>query len=203
MKRKVPRLHAVTDDAVAALATLDDLARLIARPDVALHARAPSAAGRVHFALASVITKAAHDRGAVAMVNDRVDLARMAGADGVHLPERSLPIEAVRPLLSPGMLVGCSVHSADDARRAVDLGADYVFLGPIWETPSHQGRPPLGLHALRGLDAIRVVAIGGVTAERARECREAGAWGVAAISALWRSRDPAAATAEMLISLSE
>ena len=102
-----------------------------------------------HFALA---------QGAVVMVNDRLEIAVMVRAGGVHLPERGLPVDTVAPLLPPDMLIGCSVHSADDARRATDQGADYVFLGPIWETPSHKGRPPLGVKALGASGGGCVVA---------------------------------------------
>ncbi|MSR06730.1 MAG: thiamine phosphate synthase [Gemmatimonadetes bacterium] len=196
----LPRLHAVTDNAVAVLPNLADIARLIARPGVALHARAPGADGSRHFALASSLIAAAHDRGALAIVNDRVDVARAAGADGVHLPGQGLPPDAARKLAPPGWLIGCSTHSPDDARRAFDLGADYVFLGPIWETASHAGRTGLGPRVLRGL-GHPVIAIGGVTPQRVRECVDAGAWGVAAVSALWLARDPSAAAAEMLICL--
>jgi thiamine-phosphate diphosphorylase len=197
---EVPRLHAVTDDAIAARPDAESLARAIARPGTAVHARAPGLEGRAHLEFATRIIAAARAGGAVGVVNDRVDVARATGAHAVHLPAHGLPVDAVRPLV-PGLLVGGSVHSADGARRAADLGADYVFLGPIWETPSHPGRGALGPAVLRGLDAIRVIAIGGVTPERAGEARDAGAWGVAAISALWRAPDPAAAVARMLVSL--
>jgi thiamine-phosphate pyrophosphorylase len=200
MTKAVPRLHAVTDDAIAALPNLESLARAIARPGVALHARAPNAEGRTHFELATLLTRVAQGGAGLVIVNDRLDVAGAVRAGGIHLPERGLPIDAVRPLLSPRMLLGCSVHSADDARRAADGGADYVFLGPIWETPTHQDRPALGTKALHGLP-IPVIAIGGITPERVRACRDAGAWGVAAVSALWRARDPSAATAEMLVCL--
>lgn len=199
MKAAVPRLHAVTDDAIAALPNLESLVLAIARPGVAIHARAPNAEGRAHFELAQRLVRTA--QGAVVIVNDRLETAVMVRAGGVHLPERGLPVDAVPVLLPPDMLIGCSVHSADDARRATDQGADYVFLGPIWETPSHHGRPPLGVNALTGLGSARVVAIGGITPDRVRACRDAGAWGVAAVSALWGAEDPASVTGEMLISL--
>jgi thiamine-phosphate pyrophosphorylase len=203
MTREVPRLHAVTDDRVAALPNLTRLALAIARPGVALHARAPTATGLRHFELATLVTHAARDRRACAMVNDRFDVARAVGADGVHLPERSLPVKAVRALVGDDFLIGRSVHRADDVRRAADNGADYVFLGPIWETLTHKGRAALGVGALKGLGSIRVVAIGGVTPERVRACRDAGAWGVAAVSALWHADDPSAVAAEMLVSLGQ
>jgi len=134
------------------------------------------------------------------LVNDRLDVARIGGADGLHLPENGLPVRVARELLGDHQLLGRSVHRPEDARRAVDDGADYVFLGPIWPTASHPERPPLGLKSLEGLGRLPVIAIGGITPERARECREAGAWGIAAISALWHARDPAATARAMLLS---
>ncbi len=200
MTPPVPRLHAVTDDAVAAGAGLEAAARAIARPGIALHARAPRAGGRRQFDLATQLAALARAGGAAIQVNDRLDIARAVGA-GIHLPALGLPVRTVRALVGGDVLLGCSVHSADDARRAADAGADYVFLGPIWETASHPGRRGLGPAALRGLAPVRVIAIGGVTADRVAACRAAGAWGVAAVRALWHSADPAAAAEAMLVSL--
>src|SRR5205814_1951713 len=144
-----------------------------------------------------------HAGKAAVIVNDRVDIARIAGCAGAHLPSSGIPISAARGVLAADQLVGRSTHSADEARRALDEGADYVFIGPIWSTPSHPGAPALGPGALRELHSLPVIAIGGVTPERARECRDAGAWGVAAISALWRAADPAAVARAMLLSFEE
>jgi thiamine-phosphate pyrophosphorylase len=141
-------------------------------------------------------------KGAV-FVNDRVDIARITNATGAHLPADGLPIRAARALLAPDQLLGRSVHSFAEAREALGEGADYVFLGPIWETGSHPGRHGLGIGAFEGLESLPVIAIGGVTVERARLCRDAGAWGVAAISALWRAPDPAATARAMLLSFGE
>ena len=93
-----------------------------------------------------------------------------------------------------------SVHSIDEARVAVGEGADFLVVGSIYETPSHPGRTGVGTGLLR--EAARlgrpVIAIGGITAERVPELKAAGAYGVAAIRALWQADDPAAATLSML-----
>jgi thiamine-phosphate pyrophosphorylase len=201
VKPAVSRLHAVTDQSIATLPKLESLARSLAiSPSVTLHARIPHADGRLIHNLVSQFQRAAAPTGAAVFVNDRVDIARMANATGAHLPGDGLPIKPARALLTSDQLLGRSVHASDDARRALDEGADYVFLGPIWETTSHPGRRALGLGVLEGLESLPVIAIGGVTVERARQCHEAGVWGVAAISALWRSPDPAAAARAMLLS---
>jgi thiamine-phosphate pyrophosphorylase len=134
------------------------------------------------------------------LVNDRVDVARIADTRGVHLPSDGLPTRDAKALLEPHHLLGRSTHTPDEARRATDEGADYVFLGPVWETPSHPGRAGLGPGVFHALRSLRVIAIGGVTPARAAQCRDAGAWGVAAISSLWNSPDPAAAVRAMLLS---
>jgi thiamine-phosphate diphosphorylase len=117
------------------------------------------------------------------LVSSRVDLALATGAAGVHLPENDLPVAAARALLGGGLL-GRSVHSVAAARQAAAEGADYLLFGPVFETASHPGRPARGLAALEEVAAavpVPVLAIGGIDAERARACREAGAAGFAAI----------------------
>jgi thiamine-phosphate pyrophosphorylase len=104
-------------------------------------------------------------------------------------------------MLGPDVLIGRSTHSASEAREAHAAGADYVFLGPIWPTASHPDRAPLGVDVIAAAVPARIVAIGGVTPARTAQCREAGAWGVAAISALWGVEDSGAAAARFLVSL--
>lgn len=126
------------------------------------------------------------------IVNDRVDLMMALNLDGVHLRSDSLPPRSVRRLIGRGGLIGVSTHSVEDVRRANQGGADYVVFGPIFETPSK--RPfglPLGLNLLADVchqSSIPVIAIGGITRERVRPVRRAGAHGVAVIGALL-SRD--------------
>jgi thiamine-phosphate pyrophosphorylase len=123
------------------------------------------------------------------LVNDRADVAWAAGAAGVHLGERSLPIPTlVNVLRGPArtdFLVGASCHSLGAALRAAGEGADYLFFGPIFATPSKAGfGPPQGLPKLAEICravSIPVIAIGGITLENAAACAAAGAAGIAAI----------------------
>ena len=117
------------------------------------------------------------------VVSSRCDIALAAGAAGVNLPESDIPVEAARSLMGE-RLVGRSVHSLDAALRAEGDGADFVIFGPVWASASHPDSLPVGIEALAEVAhalKIPVLAIGGVTEDRAPECRNAGAAGYAAI----------------------
>lgn len=198
MTAAFPVLHAVTDDRVLALPDLLDRAAALATgPQIAIHVRGTADGDRL-LRVATRLGAVTRARGARLFVNDRVDVATLVGADGVHLPAGGLPARSARALLGERW-IGRSAHSATEARAAVADGADYAMLGPIWQTASHPDREALGLEAIRGL-RDPVVAIGGITAERAGECRAAGACGVAALSALWNADDPGAAVRRFLVS---
>lgn len=121
------------------------------------------------------------------LVNDRADVARAAGADGVHLTARSLPAAVVRDICGPEFLIGVSTHSLGEAQAARAGGADFVVFGPVFETESKRTfGPPQGLAKLREvtreLDDFPVLAIGGITLDNIPECLKAGASGIAGIS---------------------
>jgi thiamine-phosphate pyrophosphorylase len=121
------------------------------------------------------------------VLNDRLDVALTIGAQGVHLGGQSMPAEEVRTAVTPDFWIGASCHSAEDVRAAEEAGADYALLGPIFETPSKRiYGPPLGLGVLeRAAQCVRrmpVLALGGITVERAAECTAAGAAGIAGIT---------------------
>ena len=154
--------------------------------------------GRPLLALAERLRAATARTGALLFVNDRIDVALAAGADGVQLGTGSVPVEVARRLLPPGALVGVSTHAPGEAATAADFG----LFGPVWETPSKagaQGAARLG-DAVRAA-AIPVLAIGGVTAERVPAVRAAGAAGVAVIRAILAAPDPGAATRALLAAL--
>ncbi len=120
------------------------------------------------------------------VVNDRLDVALAAGAQGVHLGGESAPPEVVRARFPKPRLMGVSCHSLEEARVAEKAGADYILLAPIFSPFSKvASRSPLGLEGLREVCSkitTPVLALGGITLERICACREAGASGVAAIS---------------------
>ncbi len=132
-------------------------------------------------------------RGAHLFINDRLDLALTLGGVGVHLRSNSLPVAVTRRLLGASRLLGISTHSVEEVLRAEAGGADYVVLGPIYDTPSKRMYGiPLGVRAIeRASRAVRVpvMAIGGVTLARTRELRDAGAFGVAVVAAILGADD--------------
>ncbi len=123
------------------------------------------------------------------LVNDRADIARSAGADGVHLTARSLDASVVRRACGEDFLIGVSTHTLAEARAARVGGADFAVFGPVFPTPSKNiYGAPLGLETLRAaayeLKPFPLLALGGVTRENAALALKAGACGVAAIRAL-------------------
>ncbi len=139
------------------------------------------------------------------LINDRVDVALGLPCQGAHLRESSLPASVVRGLLAPSQLMGLSVHSIEGAVSAERHGADFVVLGPIYDTPSkREFGPPLGLRILEQAArtvAIPIFAIGGITAVRAREVRQAGGFGVAVLSAILSASNVEQATEELLAAM--
>jgi thiamine-phosphate pyrophosphorylase len=170
-----------------------------------LQLRLKGATSRELFAAAAAIAPGARAAGALFLVNDRPDVVRAVGADGVHLGQEDLPVAAARRVLGPGPLVGVSTHDVEEARAAEAAGADYVGVGPVYATTS-KARPPAprGLALLRAVRAavrLPIVAIGGITPETAAAVRAAGADAVAMIGALVRAPDPAAAVRDVLARL--
>ncbi len=146
--------------------------------------------------LARELEKAVRGR-ALLLVNERVDVAVASGADGVQLGEAGLPTEASRRMLGDGALIGRSVHSVDGAHAAVRSGADFLLVGTMFATRSHPGEEPSGPGLLRRIrDAgitIPMLGIGGITEGNAAQVLDAGADGVAVITAILADADPCAA----------
>ncbi len=136
----------------------------------------------------------------------RADLARAAHAEGLHLPENEISVADARLSLGFHTQMGRSVHDLEGAHKAVAEGANYLLFGAVWETPSHPGQSGAGLDALGTicqLVSVPVFAIGGVTADNAPQCLEAGAAGVALISGVWDAPDVAARVRELRAALGE
>lgn len=190
-----PITYAITSGATTASTTPDDpefsyllhwVEAAVAAKVSLVQIREKSLSARVLYALArsaAAITRGSETR---LLVNDRFDVARAAGADGVHLTTRSLPAGVVRPLCGEDFLIGVSTHSLEEARTARDERADFAVFGPVFETESKRifGEPQ-GLERLRevtnALKDFPIVAIGGIDRDNIEECLRAGASGIAAI----------------------
>lgn len=150
---------------------------------------------------ACLVAPLLRDAGGLFVVNDRVDVALAVGADGVHLPENGICARDARRLLGEAAWIARSVHSVDAIRSITSRDLDAIQFGPVFDTASKRefGRPQ-GFDALsRAAEAARegceasLIAVGGVSAERAALCREAGAGAVAVIGAVWDATDIEAA----------
>jgi thiamine-phosphate pyrophosphorylase len=151
-------------------------------------------AGEVLEAARRIVARAAGR--ALVLVNDRADLALLAGADGVHLGDEDLPVADARRLVGPDLLVGRTTRTLDEARAALAAGADHVGFGPIFATRSKALTvAPRGLDGLRAVTAALgapVVAIGGIGAGTIGDVAAAGAACAAVIDAIFGGDDPAA-----------
>jgi thiamine-phosphate pyrophosphorylase len=175
------------DDLVARVAAI------AAVPGVMFQVREKDLDGAELLELARRVVRAA--AGAPVWINDRADIAQLAGAAGLHLPESGLSVADARALV-PGLAIGCSRHAAESAVAAARAGADLVQLGPCFETP---GKTAIGLAPLATRIPAHLVAVGGITGpDQARAAIAAGANAVAVIRAAWSSPDPVAAIAALV-----
>ncbi len=152
------------------------------------------------------LREASAEVGACLIINDRCDLALAVEADGVHLGQHDLPCGHAKQLMGAGKVVGVSTHRTAEVEEATRAGADYIGFGPIFETASkQQPEPVVGLRGLRDARTrtpLPIFAIGGITAETAQAVRQAGADGIAVISAVAKAEDIAATVRTFLASLS-
>jgi len=147
--------------------------------------RLKDAPGRDFLAAARTIAEMCRKRGATLIVNDRVDIAILANAHGVHLGQTDLPLEVARRVAGPDKLIGISTHNVEQARAAEDGGADYIGFGPMYPGGLRNNAAGVGLDNLRAIHAavkIPIVAIGGITEARIAETLAAGADAVAIIT---------------------
>lgn len=199
MKRiSVPRVHCIVSAA-------DDLSLLPALVEAGVdgfQVRAKDLGGRALTMLTEQVIDAVRPGGAVVIVNDRLDVALAARADGVHLGASDLDVAAARRV-APSLLVGGTCRSRSDAEHAAHAGADYAGFGPIGASTSKEGLPaPLGVTAVTAAAGVLpLVAIGGIGPGAASDVVAAGAHGVAVIGSIWRQPDPVSAAKELVAAL--
>jgi thiamine-phosphate pyrophosphorylase len=158
------------------------------------------------YTLAQALRPLCQRYNAIFIVNDRIDVGLATGTDGFQLGTNSLPLNVARQLAGEEHLLGVSVHSVEEAQAAVTGGADFLLAGTIFASRSHPERGGCGPGLLREIKqrtgVYPLLAIGGITSENARSAIEAGADGVAVISAILRAPDIAQATREILTAIS-
>lgn len=196
------RLLLVTDRSLVHGRSLESVLRESVDAGVpAIQLRERDLPARELLSLTQQIRAMTRDRAVPLIINDRIDMAVALDLDGVHLRASSLPVSVARRVVGRHRLIGVSAHSVAEVQQAGDDGADYVILGPIFETPSkREFGDPLGLAVLAEAcrhSSVPVFAIGGITRERIESVRGAGAFGVAMIGGILGREDVGKATADM------
>ncbi len=196
------RIHLITDsrpgfDPVAQVKSL--LPAMT--PQVTVQLRPDDAwPDRLVYQQAIQVIELLHPLGVKVLINDRLDIALAANADGAHVGADDLPVAAARKLLGPQRILGATGRDAAMAKAAVADGADYVGVGPCYASSSKLGLPdPLGVQGLATVTPhAKVIAIGGITLSRVPTVMAAGAYGVAVIAAVSEAPDPVAALTDLL-----
>jgi thiamine-phosphate pyrophosphorylase len=167
----------------------------------AVQLREKDLSGKELFLLADKLRAVTARHGARLLVNDRADVARAVGADGVHLGVLSIPAREARRLLGENAIIGCSAHNGKEIGEAEEGGADFVTFGPVYATASKASfGPPVGVAALAeacGKARIPVFALGGIGTGNVVETARAGSFGIALVSAIIAAPDPRTAAREL------
>lgn len=195
-------LYVITDEGISHGLSHVEIARKVAEggADV-IQLRDKARTSKDMLSIAIQIKEITRSAGIRFIVNDRLDLARAADADGVHLGQEDLPVPFARRVAPKGFIIGTSVRTVQEALLAESEGADYIALSPIFDTPTKSDAGPgKGLEMLKEIKSavsIPVIAIGGIGKGNVRQVMDAGADGVAVISAIVGQKDIVKATAEM------
>jgi thiamine-phosphate pyrophosphorylase len=185
----LPKVYPITDTDLSGLSHAEQIDRLIAGGATLIQLRDKHAAPRDFYRQAEAALRIARKHDVRLIINDRVDIALALAADGVHLGQTDMPVEAARRLLGERVIVGISAHNLEQAKLAADMPVDYVAFGPIFRTSTKENPDPIaGLEALRAVrtivGALPVVAIGGITLANAEKAWWAGADSVSSIAAV-------------------
>ncbi len=206
----VPLLHVVAGDAQAGRPDFLETARTLLEvggADLAIHLRLRDVTASRLFDLTSELSGLASASGGWCVVNERLDVALAAGAQGVQLGRTALPVGVAREVLAGvrretrgGPALGASVHAVAEARQAEADGASYVVLGTIFASRTHPGVRPHGtaiVERCRGI-GVPIIGIGGIDAGGAEALKRAGASGLAVVRAVWGAEDPVEAAGRLI-----
>jgi thiamine-phosphate pyrophosphorylase len=158
------------------------------------------------LANAQKLRQLCRDRDALFIINDRVDLAVAVDADGVHLGQQDLPIEIARQILGPGRIIGKSTTNPQEMESAIAQGADYIGVGPVYETPTKPGKAAAGFEYIRHAvqhSSVPWFAIGGIDTSNVSEVLAAGAERVAIVRAIMQAENPTSAVKDLLSKLGD
>ncbi|UCE41564.1 MAG: thiamine phosphate synthase [Candidatus Aminicenantes bacterium] len=199
LKKNIGKLHVLTDTVLQSHFSHLDLARMAIDGGAdTIQFREKSASTREMIEIARKLKGVCVEAGLPFIVNDRVDVALASAADGVHLGQDDFPIPLARELLGTDVIIGGSAVTLEDAQKCLADGADYVGFGPVYPTSSKlDASSPTGIEPME--KAIKTVplpfiAIGGIHAQNVSEVMQAGAYGIAVISAVCCQTDPEQAT---------
>lgn len=195
-------LYLVTDRRLAGSLPLEEVVAAAVRGGVtAVQLREKETATREFVQLARRLRDLLRPTSIPLLINDRVDVALAAGADGVHIGQSDMEYSDARRLLGPDSFIGLSVETMEQAREAEELDVDYIAVSPMFRTRTKLDTAPPwgleGLRSLRGRTRHRIVAIGGISQLCARQVMEAGASGIAVVSAICSAPDPELAAREL------
>jgi thiamine-phosphate pyrophosphorylase len=185
----IPRVYPITDTAISGLSHAEQVARLVEGGATLIQLREKNLPARVFYHDALEALEIARSNGVKVIINDRVDVALALHADGVHLGQADMPVEAARRLAGPKAVIGYSTHNVEQVQAALQLPIDYLAFGPIYATSSKEKPDPVA--GLKDLPLVRslagrlpLVAIGGINANNLRDVLDAGADSAAIISAI-------------------
>jgi thiamine-phosphate pyrophosphorylase len=184
---KLPPVYPITDTLLSGLSHAEQVRRLIAGGATFIQLREKRLPAATFFEDADEAVRIARAAGVKIVINDRVDVAICTGADGVHLGQDDMPVDAARRLMGEDKIIGYSTHSIEQARAAVSLPVDYIAIGPVFATSTKDDTSPaVGLDGVRAVSSavgsIPLVAIGGINSENIADVLAAGASSAAIIS---------------------
>jgi thiamine-phosphate pyrophosphorylase len=201
--KRIGRLHVITDTELQDRFSHVELARMaIAGGANTIQFRQKSGTTREMVETAKQMKQLCKNHGVTFIVNDRLDVAIASDSDGVHLGQDDFPIPLARQILGMNKIYGGSAVTLDEGQKCLDEGADYVGFGPVYTTTSKADAGPVtGIEIMKEVIAkipLPLIAIGGVNKDNAPELIQAGAYGIAVISAVCCQQDPEKATRELL-----
>ncbi len=204
--KQIGQLHVLTDTVLQSRFSHLELARMAIKGGAdTIQFRQKVGATREMIEIVRQLKQLCISSGVTLVVNDRIDVAIAAEADGVHLGQDDFPIPLARKLLGEGRIIGGSAATLEEAQKCLGEGADYIGFGPVYPTTSKADADPVtGIKLLKqAVDAIPlpIIAIGGISAENTHEVMRAGAHGIAVISAVCCQENPEHATRELLQAL--